>query len=86
MRISKKSVPLMPLKYFGSSPFLEHGIFVEAFEQCVSVRHKRMEVHRHDYVELFLLQGQGSVLIDFETPSGLYQRPRYLMKAKKNIS
>ena len=25
-----------------------------------------MEVHRHDYVELFLLQGQGSVLIDFE--------------------
>ncbi len=66
MRISKKSVPLMPLKDFGSSPFLEHGIFVEAFEQCVSVRHKRMEVHRHDYVELFLLQGQGSVLIDFE--------------------
>jgi AraC family transcriptional activator of pobA len=66
MRISKKSVPLIPLKDFGSSPFLEHGIFVEAFEECVSVRHKRMEVHRHDYVELFLLQGQGSVLIDFE--------------------
>jgi hypothetical protein len=66
MRISKKSVPLIPLKDFGSSPFLEHGIFVEAFEDCVSIRHKRMEVHRHDYVELFLLQGQGSVLIDFE--------------------
>ena len=67
MRISKKSVPLIPLKDFGSSPFLEkYGIFVEAFEECVSVRQKRMEVHRHDYVELFLLQGQGSVLIDFE--------------------
>ena len=66
MRIPKKSVPLIPLKDFGSSPFLEHGIFVEAFEECVSVRHKWMEVHRHDYVELFLLQGQGSVLIDFE--------------------
>jgi AraC family transcriptional activator of pobA len=65
MRISKKSVPLMPLQDFGSSPFLEHGIFIEPFEECVSVRHKRMEVHRHDYVELFLLQGQGSVLIDF---------------------
>jgi len=25
-----------------------------------------MQVHRHDYVELFLLRGQGSVLIDFE--------------------
>src|SRR5260370_28843218 len=25
-----------------------------------------MEVHRHDYVELFLLQGQGIVLMDFE--------------------
>jgi short chain dehydrogenase len=25
-----------------------------------------MEVHRHDYVELFWLQGYGSVLIDFE--------------------
>jgi len=24
-----------------------------------------MEVHRHDYVELFSLQGYGSVLIDF---------------------
>jgi AraC family transcriptional regulator, transcriptional activator of pobA len=66
MSISKKSVPLIPLKDFGSSPFLEHGIFVEAFEDCVSIRHKRMEVHRHDYVELFLLQGHGSVLIDFE--------------------
>jgi AraC-like DNA-binding protein len=57
------------LKDFGSSPFLEHGIFVEAFEECVSVRQKRMEVHRHDYVELFLLQGRGSVLIDFENHS-----------------
>ena len=66
MRISKGSVPLIPLKDFGSSPFVEHGIFVEAFEDCVSVRQKRMEVHRHDYVELFLLQGQGVVLIDFE--------------------
>ena len=66
MRISKKSVPLIPLKDFGSSPFLQHGIFVEAFEDCVSIRHKRMEVHRHDYVELFSLQGQGSVLIDFD--------------------
>jgi hypothetical protein len=66
MRISKKSVPLIPLKDFGSSPFLENGIFVEAFEECVSIRHKRMEVHRHDYVEFFLLQGRGSVLIDFE--------------------
>jgi AraC-like DNA-binding protein len=54
------------LKDFGSSPFLEHGIFVEAFEECVSIRQKRMEVHRHDYVEVFLLQGQGSALIDFE--------------------
>src|SRR5882724_9125647 len=66
MRISKGSVPLISLKDFGSSPFLEHGIFVEAFEECVSVRHKRMEVHRHDYVELFLLHGQGSVSIDFD--------------------
>jgi len=66
MRSSRASVPLIPLKDFGSSPFLEHGIFVEAFEECVSVRQKRMEVHRHDYAELFLLQGQGSVLIDFE--------------------
>jgi AraC family transcriptional activator of pobA len=69
MSISKKTVPLIPLKDFGSSPFLEHGIFVEAFEDCVSVRHRRMEVHRHDYVELFFLQGPGSVLIDFENRS-----------------
>ena len=66
MRTSKNSIPLIPLKDFGSSPFVEHGIFIEAFEDCVSVRHKRMEVHRHDYVELFWLQGSGSVLIDFE--------------------
>jgi hypothetical protein len=66
MRTSQNGVPLIPLKDFGSSPFLEHGIFIEAFEDCVSVRHKRMEVHRHDYVELFWLQGYGSVLIDFE--------------------
>jgi AraC family transcriptional activator of pobA len=66
MRTSKNSVPLIPLKDFGLSPFLEHGIFIEAFEDCVSVRHKRMEVHRHDYVEVFLLQGYGSVFIDFE--------------------
>jgi AraC family transcriptional regulator, transcriptional activator of pobA len=66
MRTSKNSVPLIPLKDFGSSPFLEHGIFIEAFEDCVSIRHKRMEVHRHDYVELFWLDGNGSVLIDFE--------------------
>jgi len=66
MRVLKKSVSLIPLKDFGSSPFLEHGIFVEEFEECVSIRHKRMEVHRHDYVELFLLRGQGSVLMDFE--------------------
>jgi hypothetical protein len=37
VRISKKSVPLIPLKDFGSSPFLEYGIFVEAFEECVSL-------------------------------------------------
>src|SRR5260370_8261550 len=66
MRSSKTTVPLIPLKDFGSSPFLEHGIFIEAFQDCVIVRHKRMEVHRHDYVELFSLQGYGSVLIDFE--------------------
>ena len=66
MRISRGSVPLIPLKDFGSSPFVEHGIFVEAFEDCVSIRQKRMEVHRHDYVEIFALQGRGSVLIDFE--------------------
>src|SRR6202035_4050854 len=66
MRTSKNSVPLIPLKDFGPSPFIEHGIFIEAFEDCVSVRHKRMEVHRHDYVELFWLHGDGSVLIDFE--------------------
>lgn len=66
MRFSRKSVPLIPLKDFGSSPFLEHGIFVDAFADCVNARHWRMQVHRHDYVELFLLQGRGSVLIDFE--------------------
>src|SRR5260370_42105233 len=66
MRTSKNSVPLIPLKDFGSSPFLEHGIFIGPFEDCVIVRHKRMEVHRHDYVELFWLQGYGSVLIDFD--------------------
>jgi AraC family transcriptional regulator, transcriptional activator of pobA len=66
MRISRKSVPLIPLKDFGSSPFLEQGIFVDAFADCVNARHWRMQVHRHDYVELFLLQGPGSVLIDFE--------------------
>jgi AraC family transcriptional regulator, transcriptional activator of pobA len=66
MRTSKNSVPLIPLKDFGPSPFLEHGIFIEAFEDCVSVRHARMEVHRHDYVELFWLRGYGSVLIDFD--------------------
>ena len=48
MKISKENVPLIPLKDFGFSPFVEHGIFVEAFEACVSIRHKRMEVHRHD--------------------------------------
>jgi hypothetical protein len=36
----------MPLKDFGSSALLEHGIFVEPLEECVSVRHKRLEVHR----------------------------------------
>ena len=66
MRTSKGSVPLIPLKDFGSSPLLEHGIFVDAFADCVNARHWRMQVHRHDYVELFLLRGQGSVLIDFE--------------------
>src|ERR1700693_2065882 len=65
MRTSKNSVPLIPLKDFGPSPFLEHGIFIEAFEDCVGVRHTRMEVHRHDYVEFFWLRGYGSVLIDF---------------------
>jgi AraC-like DNA-binding protein len=66
MRAAKERVPLIPLKDFGSSPFVENGIFVEAFEECVSIRHKRMEVHRHDYVELFLLRGRGRLLIDFE--------------------
>jgi len=66
MRTPKNSVPLIPLKDFGPSPFLEHGIFIEAFEDCAIGRRKRMEVHRHDYVELFSLQGYGSVLIDFE--------------------
>lgn len=65
MKTARESVPLISLKDFGGSPFLEHGIFVEAFEECVSIRQKRMEVHRHDYVELFLLEGRGSVLIDF---------------------
>ena len=34
MRLSKESVSLIPVKDFGSSLFLEHGIFVEAFEEC----------------------------------------------------
>jgi hypothetical protein len=77
VRTSKNSVPLIPLKDFGSSPFLEHGIFIEAFEDCVIVRHRRMEVHRHDYVEVFWLQGYGSVLIDFEN---------YLLSGKSLIA
>jgi hypothetical protein len=44
MRASKNSVPLIPRKDFGSSPFLEHGIFIEAFEDCVTVPQERMEV------------------------------------------
>jgi AraC family transcriptional activator of pobA len=77
MRTSKNSVPLIPLKDFGSSPFLEHGIFIETFEDCVSTRQKRMEVHRHDYIELFWLDGNGSVLIDFEN---------YLLSGKSLIA
>src|ERR1700737_2703662 len=66
MRTSKNSVPLIPLKDFGSSPFLERGIFIEAFEDCVIVRRKRREVHRNDYEGVFVRQGYGSVFIDFE--------------------
>ena len=71
MRTSKNSVPLIPLKDFGSSPFLEHGIFIEAFEDCVSVRHKRLEVHRHDYVELFWLDGAWQVGVTYCLKHGI---------------
>ena len=42
MSISKTSVPLIPSKDFGSSPFLEHGIFVEA----LSPKRERALPHR----------------------------------------
>ncbi|MBV8216511.1 MAG: helix-turn-helix domain-containing protein [Verrucomicrobia bacterium] len=42
------------------------SIFVGTFEESVQQRPNRLMIHRHDYFELFLLEGKGEHFNDFQ--------------------
>jgi AraC family transcriptional activator of pobA len=62
-----RKIPTYPLADYSGGMTRGSDIFVGTFEGSVKQRPNRLAIHRHDYFELFLLDGKGQHFNDFET-------------------
>jgi AraC-like DNA-binding protein len=70
----RRKIPVYPLSDYSAGMTPTSDIFVGTFEESVKQRPNRLTIHRHDYFELFFLEGKGEHFNDFriyaiETPS-----------------
>jgi AraC family transcriptional activator of pobA len=62
-----RKIPVYPIADYSDSMTRDTGIFVGTIEESIAQRPNRLAIHRHDYFELYLLEGEGEHFNDFET-------------------
>jgi AraC family transcriptional regulator, transcriptional activator of pobA len=65
----RRKIPVYSLADYSDSLTLSSGIFVGIFEECPKQRPNRLLIHRHDYFELFFVEGKGEHFNDFQVYS-----------------
>lgn len=62
----QRKIPTYPLADYSDGMTQTSDFFIGTFEGSVKQRPNRLTIHRHDYFELFLLDGKGEHFNDFE--------------------
>jgi AraC family transcriptional activator of pobA len=62
-----RKIPVYPIADYSDGMTRATGIFVGTIEESIARRPNRLAIHRHDYFELYLLEGEGEHFNDFET-------------------
>jgi len=62
-----RRIPVYPLADYSEDMTRDSSVFVGTYHESVRQRPKRMSIHRHNYFELFLLEGEGEHFNDFAT-------------------
>jgi AraC family transcriptional regulator, transcriptional activator of pobA len=62
----RRKIPVYPLSDYSGGMTLTSEIFVGTFEESIQQRPNRLTIHRHNYFELFFLEGKGEHFNDFE--------------------
>jgi AraC-like DNA-binding protein len=63
----RRKIPVYPIADYSDGMTRDTGIFVGTIEESIAQRPNRLATHRHDYFELYLLEGEGEHFNDFET-------------------
>jgi AraC family transcriptional regulator, transcriptional activator of pobA len=62
----RRKIPVYPLSDYSGGMTPTSEIFVGTFEESIQQRPNRLTIHRHNYFELFFLEGKGEHFNDFE--------------------
>ena len=62
----RRKIPVYPLSDYSGGMTRSSEIFVGTFEESIQQRPNRLTIHRHNYFELFFLEGRGEHFNDFE--------------------
>jgi AraC family transcriptional regulator, transcriptional activator of pobA len=62
----RRKIPVYPLSDYSGGMTPASEIFVGTFEESIQQRPNRLTIHRHNYFELFFLDGKGEHFNDFE--------------------
>ena len=62
----RRKIPVYPLSDYSGGMTRSTEIFVGTFEESIQQRPNRLTIHRHNYFELFFLEGEGEHFNDFE--------------------
>jgi AraC family transcriptional activator of pobA len=62
-----RKIPVYPLTAYSDGMTRNSSVFVGSYQDSVRQRPNRLSIHRHDYFELFLLEGNGEHFNDFAT-------------------
>lgn len=66
MMASPKKIPVYPLSDYDRSDGEETRVFVKALAESFAQHPNRYQLHRHDFFEIFLVEGEGSFFADFK--------------------
>jgi len=62
----QRKIPTYPLADYSDGMTQTSDFFIGTFEGSIKQRPNRLTIHRHDYFELFVLDGKGEHFNDFE--------------------